>query len=238
MFTHLHNHTEYSLLDGLSRIGAMVHRARDLGMDALAITDHGGLYGAIEFYTECREAGIKPIIGLEAYVAQSSRHSKGAMDKSPYHLVLLAQNSEGYNNLLKLSSKSHLEGFYYKPRVDKELLRAHSNGLIALSGCLNAEIPRLVLDGKLEEARQAIEWYKDTFTAFYLELQRHPNIPDLEKLNKVLIELSYETGVPVVATNDSHYIYQEDASIQDILLCIQPNANIQDENRLKMSDDS
>ena len=127
MFTHLHNHTEYSLLDGLSRIGSMVHRARDLGMDALAITDHGGLYGTIEFYNECRDAGIKPIIGLEAYVAQGSRYSKGAMDKSPYHLVLLAQNGEGYSNLLKLSSKSHLEGFYYKPRVDKELLKNQMN---------------------------------------------------------------------------------------------------------------
>ena len=137
------------MLDGLSRIGPMVERARDLCMTALAITDHGGLYGAIDFYTACKEAGIKPIIGLEAYLAQGSRHSKSAADRSPYHLLLLARNMEGYHNLLKLSSKSHLEGFYYKPRVDKELLRLHSSGLIALSGCPTAEVPKLLIDGRL-----------------------------------------------------------------------------------------
>ena len=154
MFTHLHSHTEYSLLDGLSRIGPMVQRARELGMEALAITDHGGLYGAIEFYTECKEAGIKPIIGLETYLAPESRHSRTPGDKSPYHLLLLARDTEGYHNLLQLSSKAHLEGFYYKPRVDREILREHSGGLIALSGCPTAEVPRLLLEGRAQEARE------------------------------------------------------------------------------------
>ena len=237
-FIHLHNHTEYSLLDGLSRVGAMVRRAGELGMDSLAITDHGGLYGAIEFYLACKEAGIKPIIGVEAYLAAGSRHSKTNADKSPYHLLLLAKNAEGYQNLLKLTTKANLEGFYYKPRVDRELLEAHSGGLIALSGCPTAEVPRLILEGRMEEARQAALWYKETFGDFYLELQRHENIPDLITLNQALLEMSKDTGLPLVATNDSHYIHQEDAPIQDILICIHTNTNIYDDKRMKMSDDS
>jgi DNA polymerase-3 subunit alpha len=216
----------------------MVQRARELGMEALAITDHGGLYGAIEFYTECKEAGIKPIIGLETYLALESRHSKSPADKNPYHLLLLARNMEGYRNLLQLSSKSHLEGFYYKPRVDKELLRKHSGGLIALSGCPTAEVPRLLLEGRTQEAKEAALWYQDTFGDFFLELQRHKNIPDLLRLNEALLELSRETGLPLVATNDCHYIHSEDAPFQDILICIHTNTNIYDDKRLKMSDDS
>ena len=238
MFTHLHNHTEYSLLDGLSRISPMVQRAKDLGMDTLAITDHGGLYGAIEFYTECKEAGIKPIIGLEAYLAQESRHRKGTADKSPYHLLLLAKDMEGYRNLLKLSSMSHLEGFYYKPRVDKELLEAHAGGLIAFSGCPTAEVPRLIIEGQTQQALDVAMWYKNTFGDFYLELQRHADVPDLPMLNKALIDMSRETGLPLVATNDCHYIHKEDASIQDILICIHTNTNILDDKRLRMTDDS
>ncbi|MDP6102845.1 MAG: DNA polymerase III subunit alpha, partial [Dehalococcoidia bacterium] len=238
MFTHLHNHTEYSLLDGLSRIGPMVQRALELGMEALAITDHGGLYGAIEFYTECKEAGIKPIIGLETYLAQESRHSRTPADKSPYHLLLLAQNMDGYRNLIQLSSKAHLEGFYYKPRVDREILREHSRGLIALSGCLTAEIPRLLLEGRTKEAKDAALWYRDTFGEFFLEIQRHENIPSLDRLNEALLALSKETGLPLVATNDCHYTHREDAPFQDILVCIHTNTNIQDDKRLKMSDDS
>jgi DNA polymerase-3 subunit alpha len=207
-------------------------------MEALAITDHGGLYGAIEFYTACKEAGIKPIIGLETYLAQESRYSKTPADKSPYHLLLLARNMEGYRNLLQLSSKAHLEGFYYKPRVDRELLREHREGLIALSGCPTAEVPRLLLEGRTQEAKDAALWYKDTFGYFFLELQRHENIADLTRLNEALLELSKETGLPLVATNDSHYTNQEDAPFQDILICIHTNTNIQDDKRLKMSDDS
>ena len=238
MFTHLHNHTEYSLLDGLSRIEPMVQRAQELGMEALSITDHGGLYGAIEFYQECKKAGIKPIIGLEAYLAQESRHSKGPADKSPYHLLLLAWNMEGYRNLIQLTSKAHLEGFYYKPRVDRELLKEHSAGLIALSGCPTAEVPRLILEDRAEEAKAAALWYRDTFGEFFLELQRHQNIPELPKLNDALVEMSRELGMPLVATNDCHYIHREDAPIQDILICIHTNTNIHDDKRLKMSDDS
>ena len=238
MFTHLHNHTEYSLLDGLSRISPMVQRAGELGMDSLAITDHGGLYGAIEFYTECKEAGIKPIIGLEAYLAQESRHRKGSADKSPYHLLLLAKDMEGYRNLLKLSSQSHLEGFYYKPRVDRELLEAYGGGLIAFSGCPTAEVPRLILEGQPQEAMDVAMWYKNTFGDFYLELQRHEDVPGLPGLNDALIELSRETGIPLVATNDCHYIHKNDASIQDILICIHTNTNILDDKRLRMTDDS
>ena len=238
MFTHLHNHTEYSLLDGLSRIGPMVQRARELGMNALAITDHGGLYGAIEFYTECKEAGIKPIIGLETYLAPDSRHGRSPGDKSPYHLLLLARDMEGYRNLLQLSSKAHLEGFYYKPRVDREILREYSGGLIALSGCPSAEVPRLLLEGRAQEAKDAALWYQDTFGDFFLEMQRHENMPDLPRLNEALLELGRETGLPLVVTNDSHYIHEEDAPYQDILICIHTNTNIHDDKRLKMSDDS
>ena len=151
-FTHLHNHTEYSLLDGLSNIGAVVAKASELGMTSLAITDHGGLYGAVEFYKQCKELGINPIIGLESYLAHESLHSKTPADKTPYHLLLLAKNSEGYSNLLKIASVAHLDGFYYKPRIDKEFLSAHSKGLIALSGCPSAEIPRLIIEGRIEDA--------------------------------------------------------------------------------------
>jgi DNA polymerase-3 subunit alpha len=239
LFTHLHNHTEYSLLDGLSRIAPMVQRAKELGMEALSITDHGGLYGAIEFYTACKEAGIKPIIGLESYLAPESRHSKTPADKNPYHLLLLARNMEGYRNLLQLSSKAHLEGFYYKPRVDRELLQQYSGGLIALSGCLSAEVPRQLLEGRIEEAKETALWYHNIFDGnFFLELQRHGNIPDQNKVNDALLELSKATGIPLVATNDSHYIHQEDAPFQDILICIHTNTNIYDDKRLKMSDDS
>ena len=226
------------MLDGLSRIGSMVERARELGMEALAITDHGGLYGAIDFYTACKEAGIKPIIGLEAYLAQGSRFSKSAADRSPYHLLLLARNMDGYQNLLQLTSKSHLEGFYYKPRVDKELLRLHGAGLIAFSGCPTAEVPRLLLEGRTQEARETALWYGDTFDHFYLELQRHENIPELDRLNDALLALARDTDLPLVVTNDCHYTFQVDAEVQDILICIHTNTNQHDEKRLKMSDNS
>lgn len=237
-FTHLHNHTEYSLLDGLSNIPALVARASELGMKSLAITDHGGLYGAVEFYKQCKEFGINPIIGLESYLAQESRHSKTPADKTPYHLLLLAKNPEGYSNLLKIASVAHLEGFYYKPRVDKEFLAAHSRGLIALSGCPSAEIPRLIIEGRIEDAQSAAIWYRDTFEDFFLEIQRHTNIPELPNINEKLQEISVNTGIPLVATNDCHYIEEADAPIQDLLVCIHTNTNIYDENRLKMSDES
>ena len=175
-FVHLHVHTEYSMLDGLSRIPAIVSRAKQLGMESLAITDHGGLYGAVQFYSECIEAGIKPIIGCEVYVAPGSRHSKEVADKTPYHLILLAKNNTGYRNLIQLVSKSHLEGFYYKPRVDKELLEQLGEGIIALSGCPSAEVPQLIRQNRLDDAKEAVLWHKKVFDGYYLEIQAHNHV--------------------------------------------------------------
>jgi DNA polymerase-3 subunit alpha len=236
MFSHLHVHTEYSLLDGMCRIPQLVERARELGMESLAITDHGAMYGAIQFYLAAREAGVKPIIGCEVYVAPNSRFGREASDKNHYHLVLLAKNLAGYHNLIQLTTKANLEGFYYKPRVDRELLEQHHQGLIALSACLAGEIPRLILGGQLEEAKKAALWYQQTFGDFYLEIQRHP-IPELERLNQALIEMSNELGLPLVATNDVHYINREDAAFHDLLLCIGTNTSIYDEKRIKMAGD-
>ncbi|TET17789.1 MAG: DNA polymerase III subunit alpha [Dehalococcoidia bacterium] len=236
MFTHLHVHTEYSLLDGMCRIPQLVSRAKELGMDSLAITDHGVMYGAIEFYLTAREAGIKPIIGCEFYLAPNSRFSRNASDKNNYHLVLLAKNQIGYHNLIQLTTKAHLEGFYYKPRVDKELLEQHHRGLIALSSCIGGEVPHLVLEGRLQEAKQAALWYQQTFGDFYLEIQRHP-VPELEQINQVLISMGGELDIPLVATNDAHYVNQGDASTHDLLLCIGTNSSIYDEKRMKMAGD-
>ena len=236
MFTHLHIHTQYSLLDGMCRIPQLVSRAKELGMDSLAITDHGAVYGVIEFYLAAREAGIKPIIGCEFYVAPNSRFGHEASDKNHYHLVLLAKNQTGYHNLIQLATKAQLEGFYYKPRVDKELLQQYHDGLIALSACISGEVPRLVLEARLQEAKQAALWYKRVFNDFYLEIQRHP-IPELEQINQGLISLSSVLDIPLVATNDVHYVNQEDASAHDLLLCIQTNSSVYDEKRVKMAGD-
>jgi DNA polymerase-3 subunit alpha len=236
MFTHLHIHTEYSLLDGMCRIPQLVSRAREMGMDSLAITDHGVMYGAIGFYLAAKEAGIKPIIGCEVYVAPNSRFNRDVSDRNHYHLVLLAKNQTGYHNLIQLTTKAHLEGLYYKPRVDKELLREYHQGLIALSACVAGEVPRLVLEGRLQEAKQAALWYKQTFGDFYLEIQKHP-IPELEQINQGLISMSGELDIPLVATNDVHYVDQRDASAHDLLLCIGTNSSIHDDKRMKMAGD-
>ncbi|MCS5573962.1 MAG: PHP domain-containing protein, partial [Pseudomonadales bacterium] len=197
MFTHLHVHTEYSLLDGLSRIGPMVQRCQELGMDSLGITDHGVMYGVVDFYSECREAGINPILGCEVYLAPGSHTGRAAADRSPYHLTLLAQDNTGYRNLIQLVTRSHLDGFYYKPRVDKDLLAKHSNGIVALSGCLAGEFPQLTLAGKTDEALASALWFKDTFKEnFFLELQRHDGIPELDIVNAALIELNRTQGIP------------------------------------------
>ena len=239
MFTHLHTHTEYSLLDGLSRIHPMLQRCRDLGMDSLAITDHGAMYGVVEFYTEALQAGIKPIIGCEVYVAPESRHSRATSDKRPYHLTLLAKDNTGYRNLLQLATKAHLEGFYYRPRVDQDLLEEHHQGLVVLSGCLNGEMARLIQEGQGEEARQRARWFREVFGSdFYLELQRHPGVPQLDTVNTALLEMSSAFDIPVVATNDFHYVSQEDAPLQDILICIHTNTTVNDDKRLKMEGDS
>ncbi|HEX75922.1 MAG TPA: DNA polymerase III subunit alpha [Dehalococcoidia bacterium] len=236
MFTHLHVHTEYSLLDGLCRIPQLISKAKDLGMNSIAITDHGAMHGVIDFYITAKEAGIKPIIGCEVYVAETNRHSRTASDKNPHHLTLLAKNEQGYHNLIQLATKAHLEGFYYKPRVDKELFANYHEGLIALSGCAHGELPRLILEGRLENAAKAALWYKEVFSDYYLEIQRHP-IPELDQINQGLLSLSSKLDIPVVATSDVHYINKEDASIHELLLCIQTNTSIYDEKRLKMAGD-
>jgi len=170
-FTHLHVHTEYSLLDGMCHIPQLVARTKELGMDSLAITDHGAMYGVIDFYVAAKEAGIKPIIGCEVYVAQTDCHSRDPKYKSPHHLTLLVKNDKGYHNLIQLVTKSHLEGFYYKPRIDKELLKLHCDGLIALSGCAHGELARLILEGQIDEAARVASWYKETFDDYYIEIQ-------------------------------------------------------------------
>jgi DNA polymerase-3 subunit alpha len=234
MFTHLHVHTEYSLLDGLSRIPLLMERAKELGQEAVALTDHGVLYGAIQFYKEAKRRGVKPIVGVEAYVARGSRHSREPNDKQPYHMTLLARNETGYRNLLAASTKAHLEGHYYRPRMDKAVLEEHHEGIVALSGCNSSEIARLLEDGRFEDAAKAARWYKDVFGDFYIEIQEH-RIEGGDELNRQLVALSRETGLPLVLTNDVHYVRQEDAPFQDILLCIGTNSTVDEEKRLRMA---
>ena len=236
MFTHLHVHSEYSLLDGMCRIPDLIARVKELGMDSVALTDHGVMYGAIEFYRLAKDAGIRPIIGCEVYVAPNGNGGHAPGEKSNYHLVLLARNQTGYRNLIQIVTRAHLEGFYYKPRIDKEFLREHASGLIALSACLAGEVAQHILAGRREEAIKAALWYKETFGDFYLEIQRHP-IAELETVNAALIEISHETGIPLVATNDTHYLYKEDASTHDLLLCIGTNSTVSDQKRMKMQGD-
>ena len=233
-FTHLHVHTEYSLLDGSAKIKELVQRVKELGMDSIAITDHGAMYGAVEFYKAALEAGIKPIIGCEVYVAEGSRFKKEGKGGGYYHLVLLAENNEGYQNLIKLVSYGFTEGFYYKPRVDKELLRKYSKGLIASSACLAGEVPRNILNVSYEKAKEAALEYLEIFGEgnYFLELQDH-GMREQKIVNEALVRMSRETGIPLIATNDSHYIYKEDAEPHDILLCIQTGKTVLDEDRMR-----
>ncbi|MFA5000245.1 MAG: DNA polymerase III subunit alpha [Patescibacteria group bacterium] len=237
-FVHLHNHSHYSLLDGLTKIDEMVNFAKEQGSPAIAITDHGTMYGVIEFYQKAKKAGIKPIIGVEAYLAPGSRFDKNTReDGRSYHLLLLAKNFTGYQNLIKLTSAAHLEGFYYKPRIDWELLREHHEGLIASTACLAGEIPRLIKADKLKEAEKRIKEYSELFGPdnFYLEIMDHPELGEEQiKVNTKLIEFSKKLKIPLVATNDSHYLRKEDAEAQDILLCLQNKKKIEDTDRMKM----
>ena len=238
LFTHLHVHTEYSMLDGLSRIKPLVLRAQELGMDSLAITDHGGMYGVVDFYRVARDAGVKPILGCEMYVAAAGRKDRGPQEKSPHHLTVLAKNAKGYGNLLKLVTKAHLEGFYYRPRVDRELLQEHHDGLIVLSGCPSGEVPGLLAQERTAEARAAAAWYKELFDDYYLEVMGHDDVAERPVINRGLTELGRELDIPVVATNDSHYVHKGEDPLQDIMVCIQTNTNVKDDSRLKMSADS
>lgn len=235
-FVHLHNHTAYSLLDGAGRIEDEVARAVSLGMPALAITDHGVMYGAVEFYRACKKAGIKPIIGCEVYVAPRSRFDKeNRRDASPYHLILLVKNDQGYRNLCKLVSLSSLEGFYYHPRVDREILSQYHEGLIAMSACLGGEVPQLLMNGDMEGARETAQWYQALFGEdYYFELQNH-GIPEQVRVNDGLHVLSQELGIRMVATNDNHYVRAEDAEVQDVMLCIQTATTLDAEDRMRFS---
>ena len=235
-FTHLHVHTEYSLLDGSSKIKELAVRAKELGMDSMAITDHGAMYGVIDFYRAAREAGIKPILGCEVYVAPGSRFDRENVhgEDRYYHLVLLAENNEGYQNLMKIVSKGYVDGFYYKPRVDMEVLKTYHKGIIALSACLAGEVPRFLARGLYEEAKEAVLKYQEIFGRgnYFLELQDH-GIPMQRQVNQGIIRLSRELDIPLVATNDCHYINAEDWEAHDILLCIQTGKKVADENRMR-----
>ena len=235
-FAHLHVHTEYSLLDGSNKIKEYVARVKELGMNSAAITDHGVMYGVIDFYREARKQGINPILGCEVYVAPNSRFDREVTggDDRYYHLVLLAENNEGYENLTKIVSKGFVEGYYYKPRVDKELLRTYHKGIIALSACLAGEVPRYLTKGMYEEAKDRALEYQEIFGKgnYFLELQDH-GIPDQQLVNQQLMKLSQETGIELVATNDVHYTYADDAKAHDILLCIQTGKKLSDENRMR-----
>ena len=235
-FTHLHVHTEYSLLDGSSKIKEIVARAKELGMDSLAITDHGVMYGVIDFYRAAKEAGIKPIIGCEIYVAPGSRFDREASkgDDRYYHMILLAENDTGYFNLMKIVSKGFVDGFYYKPRVDDEILRQYHEGIIASSACLAGQIPRELIRGDYEAALETAKKYNEIFGQgnFFLELQDH-GIPEQRMVNNQLMKMSKELGIDLIATNDSHYTFEEDAQAHDILLCIQTNKKVTDEDRMR-----
>jgi len=239
-FAHLHVHTEYSLLDGFSNIKKLVARAKEMNMPALAITDHGTMFGVIEFYHAAKEAGIKPIIGLEAYLAaRTMKERDGKEDRTSSHLLLLAENEAGYKNLLKIASAAQLEGFYYHPRIDKEFLAKHADGLIYCSGCISAEVPRLLETGQVDAARRALDYYYEVFGKdhFFLELQQH-DIKELESINTNLVELGHRYNSRFIATNDVHYINPEDAPLQDILLAIQTGSRLSDPNRMQMTDPS
>ena len=235
-FTHLHVHTQYSLLDGAARIPELVARAKELGMEALAITDHGAMYGVIDFYKECKKQGIKPILGMEAYVAPHSLKEKGGV-REYAHLILLAKNQKGYQNLMRLSSIAFVEGFYYKPRIDYDLLEQYREGLICLSACLAGDIPQRLLQGRYDDAKALAARLKGMFGPdFYIELQNH-GLPEQRQILPQLNRLAEELAIETVATNDVHYVNKEDAESQDVLLCIQTNRLVTDTNRMRMEAD-
>ncbi|MCJ7734977.1 MAG: DNA polymerase III subunit alpha [Anaerolineales bacterium] len=239
-FAHLHVHTEYSILDGFSNIKALVQRAKDLDMPALAITDHGTMFGAVDFYYAAKDVGIKPIIGVEGYLAARGMKDRDPqLDKRSSHLLLLAENQTGYKNLLKIASAAQLEGFYYFPRVDHDFLAAHSEGIIATSGCMAAEIPRAINQGNMEDVKKKLDWYYEVFGRenFFLELQSH-DIPELEGINRALVEMGPRYQANFIATNDVHYVNPADSVLQDVLLAIQTGKILSDPNRMRMTDES
>ena len=238
-FVHLHVHSEYSLLDGACRIKKLVQKVKELGQKTIAVTDHGNMYSAIEFYNECKREGIKPIIGCEVYVAPNSRFDKvSKIDMSPYHLVLLCKNNIGYQNLIKLVSIGYTEGFYNRPRIDFEVLSKHSEGLICLSACIAGEVPRKLLQEDFDGAKATALKYQELFGVgnYYLEIQNH-NLANQKAVLPFLYKLSRETGIPLVATNDAHYLEREDAKMQKVLMCIATNTFIDDPNAMDLGSD-
>lgn len=239
-FVHLHVHSHYSLLDGLGKVPELVAKAKEHNMPALALTDHGVLYGAIEFFNECQKAGIKPIIGQEAYIAPRGMADKAAgVDTKPYHMILLAKNLEGYKNLIKITSAAHLDGYYYKPRVDRDFLSRHAKGLIGTTACLASETSRMIMDGRFDELEQTVKTYQEIFgkDSYYLELQHHPAIPEQQVVNQHLRDLAANLKMPLIATNDAHYVNSEDHVSHDQLVCIQTGRLVSDTNRMLYTGD-
>ena len=235
-FTHLHLHTQYSLLDGAVSLDKLFDRCKELGMDSVAMTDHGNMFGTIDFYNKAKANGIKPIIGIEAYIAPDSRHDrqKSSMKEASSHLILLAETTEGYHNLLKLSSLGYTEGFYYRPRIDMELLAEYHEGIICTSACISGDIPRAILSGNHEKARKLAMGYVDIFGAdrFFIEIQDHPE-SDTPDIRKELVELAEEIGVGIIATNDVHFLNEEDYEAHDALTCISTGKRVTDEDRMQ-----
>ncbi|HEU4507013.1 MAG TPA: PHP domain-containing protein, partial [Pyrinomonadaceae bacterium] len=236
-FVHLHLHTDYSLLDGAIQIKPLSNRIEELGMPACAMTDHGNIFGAISFYNAMKKHGVNPIIGCETYITRGSRKEKAASapgEKANFHLILLARNYEGYQNLVRLTSKAYTEGFYYKPRIDKELLAEHSKGLIALSACMSGVPSAMLAQDKCDEAAKAAIEFEEILGKgnYFLEIQEHGLEPQ-KRIRKSLVELSKRTGVPLVATNDAHYLMPDDSRAHDVLLCIGSGKTVNDANRLR-----
>src|SRR5512145_1522178 len=239
-FVHLHLHSQYSLLDGTIKIKDLVRKVAELKMPAVALTDHGGMIGTVDFYEKAMQAGIKPIIGSEVYVAPGSRldRNAGQSNDRAYHLILLAESAEGYQNLIRLVSRAHVEGFYYRPRVDKEILREHAKGLIATSACLQGEIPSILAQEGPDRAAERVAEYRDIFAdgRFFIEIQAN-GLKEQERANEGLIALARRTGTPLVATNDCHYLERGDAKVHDILLCLQTGKTIGTEGRMRFETD-
>ena len=239
-FVHLHVHSEYSLLDGLSRLPQLVKRAKELGQPAIALTDHGTMFGAVNFYRAAKRAGVKPLIGMEAYLAPRRMQDKEHQhDQRAFHQLLLAETQIGYRNLLQIATAGQLEGFYYRPRIDKEFLASHNEGLIATTGCMSGEVPRALANRQPEQARKLLDWYFEVFgpDRFFFEVQHH-QIPELAPVNQALLELAPRYGARFVATNDVHYVNPDEADLQDILLCIQTGSVRSDPDRMRMTDPS
>src|ERR1700753_55090 len=235
-FVHLHLHTDYSLLDGACEIERLVGRVKELGMPAVAMTDHGNIFGAVTFMNAAKDAGVKPILGCELYVCKKEDHRAAPEGDTYNHLIVLAENDQGYRNLVKIVSEASLHGFYYKPRISKKFLAEHSQGLIGLSACLKGEVAESLTEGKYEAAREAAATYNDIFGKgnFYLEIQDQ-GIPEEKRIQPNLLKLEEDLGLPLVATNDSHYLCEDDSHAQDVMVCIQTGKSIHDTNRLKFT---